>query len=160
MNLKTLMAKFGLTAKEERAEVDLKETEELTEMLSVLEANEQALAEKVAEVASLQEQLAQFAEAKAAAETAAKEAIAKAREEKMSARMAEMTKEFGDVKAAKLFKIAEKMEDAEYAEVFGLQKEMAAEEEASFKEHGVDAKAEEVKDQPTHFKDYIKKESK
>lgn len=140
------------------------QSEEAVAALATLQASfeEQAvaLAAALSQVETLKTQLEESAAAQAQAEAAAQEAAAQAHQEKMDARMAVLTTEFGDVKAASLFKIAEKMEDEAFAEVFGLQKELAAKEEAAFAEQGVDAKADNVPEQPTHFKQFIKKESK
>lgn len=176
--LKNLFKKNAEQSAEDKKEVEMTvdnaaltaQLEEAT-ALATLQASFDAQAAELAaaveqnvqmttEIESLKSQLEEFAEAKAKAEAAAKEMAAKAHQEKMDSRMAALKTEFGDEKAARLFKVAEKMEDTEFSEVFGLQKEMAANEEAAFAEQGVDAKAEEVAEQPTSFMKFIKKESK
>lgn len=140
------------------------QSEEAVAALAALQASfdEQAvaLAAALSQVETLQAQLTQFADAAAQAEAAAKELAAKAHQEKMEARMTALTTEFGEDTAAKLSSVIEKMEDAEFSAVFGVQKALAAKEEESFAEQGVDAKAESVEKQPTHFKQFIKKETK
>lgn len=157
MKLADLLQKFGLVAKEEATQVDLKETEELNELLAAFEEKETALTSATTKIEALEAELAQFAEAKAAAEKSAADAIAKAHQDKVDARLSQLSAEFGDEKAAKLIKIAENMEDAEYAEVFGIQKELAAKEEVTFKEQGIEGQVKAEK-KPVHFNTFIKKQ--
>ena len=159
MKLADLLQKFGLVAKEEATQVDLKDTEELKELLAAFEGKEAELSGAIEEVANLKAELAQFAEAKEAAEKAAAEAVAKAHQDKMDMRMSQLSAEFGDEKAAKLLKIAANMDDAEYAEVFGVQRELAAKEEETFAEQGIEGQVQAEK-KPVHFKTFIKKQGK
>ncbi len=129
MKLSDLMKRFGLSAKEENAQVDLKDTAEVTEMLQVLENQETALAEALvendelqAQVDSLQKQLSQFAEQKAAAEADAKKV-------KMDARMASLSKEVGDERAQKVLAATEGMDDAAFQAIADALK-MSADNEA------------------------------
>lgn len=145
---------------ETQAPVLAAQFEEAVAALATLQTSfdEQAatLAAALSQVEELKSQLSQYADAAAQAEAAAQELAAKAHQEKMEARMASLTTEFGEDTAAKLSSVIEKMEDAEFSAVFGVQKAMAAKEEEAFAEQGVDAKAESVEKQPTHFKQYIK----
>jgi hypothetical protein len=159
MKLADLMKRFGLSAKEESAQVDLKDTEELQELLAAFDEKETQLIEALDQIDELTKQMEKFEEAKVAAEQAAAEAVAKAHKEKVEARMSKLAAEFGDEKAAKFEKFAETMNDTEFAEVFGVQKELAAKQDESFAESGVDAKVKEEK-KPAHFKQFIKKQGK
>ena len=114
-----------------------------------------ALQAALSQIEEMKTAMLEFAEAKEAAELAAQEAVANAHKEKVDARMSQLTAEFGDEKAAKFAKFADTMEDAEFAEVFGIQKELAVKEEKTFNEQGVDAKVQEDK-KPLHFKNFIK----
>lgn len=159
MKLSDLMKMFGLQAKEEDNQVDLKDTKELNELLAAFDEKETQLIEALDQIDELNKQLEQFAEQKAVAEKAAADAIAKAHSEKMAARMAHLSAELGDDKAEKMAKIVEKMDDAEFNEVFGVQKELAAKEDEKLAEAGIDAKVQEDK-KPVHFKTFIKKQGK
>lgn len=159
MKLSDLMKMFGLQAKEEDNQVDLKDTKELSELLAAFDEKETQLIEALDQIDELNKQLEQFAEQKAVAEKAAADAIAQAHSEKMAARMAHLSAELGDDKADKMAKIVEKMDDAEFAEVFGVQKELAAKEDEKLAEAGIDAKVQEDK-KPVHFKTFIKKQGK
>ena len=159
MKLSDLMKMFGLQAKEEDNQVDLKDTKELNELLAACDEKETQLIEALDQLDELNKQLEQFAEAKTAAEQAAADAVAKAHQEKMDARMAQLSTDLGDDKAAKMLKIVEKMDDAEFNEVFGVQKELAAKQDEKFVEAGVDARVKEEK-KPVHFKQFIKKQGK
>lgn len=159
MKLSDLMKIFGLQAKEEDNQVDLKDTKELNELLAAFDEKETQLIEALDQIDELNKQLEQFAEQKAAAEKAAADAIAQAHKEKMDARMAQLSAELGDDKAEKMLKIVEKMDDAEFAEVFGAQKELVAKEDEKLAEAGIDAKVQEDK-KPVHFKTFIKKQGK
>lgn len=129
MKLADLMKRFGLSAKEVDAQVDLKDTAELQEMLAVLETQETALAEALvtidelqAEKEALQTQMQEFAEQKAAAE-------ANAKQMKMDARLASLSKEVGDERAAKVLAATEGMDDAAFDAIASALK-MSADNEA------------------------------
>lgn len=138
---------------------DKQENQEAVAALSALQASydTQAAELKAAleQIAEMKQAMEEFSAQKEQAEKSAAEAIAKAKQEKLEHRMSMLSKEFGDEKATKFSKFAETMEDAEFNEVFGIQKELSAKEEESFKEAGVDAKVAEDK-KPAHFKQFIK----
>lgn len=157
MKLADLLKKFGLSAPEANAQVDLKDTAELQQMLDVLEGQETSLAEALvandtlqAEVDSLKSQLEQFAEAKAQAE-------ADALKTKMEARMASLSKDVGDERAAKVLAATEGMDDASFEAIASALKMSAVEEAKSemFTEQGVAAEAPATA-QPAHFNTVIK----
>jgi hypothetical protein len=150
-----------MTTKKEKPE--MASNQEAEAALSALQASfdEQGVALKAAlsQIEEMKTAMEEFAEAKAVAEQATKDVIAKAHNEKVEARMSQLTTEFGDEKAAKFAKFADTMEDAEFAEVFGIQKELAVKEEKSFVEQGIEGQVKADK-KPTHFKNYIKKQGK
>ncbi len=133
IKLADIMKRFGLAAKEERAEVDLKDTEELRELLAAFDSNAQALSAALAQIDELKAEMAQFAEAKAAAELAAEQV-------KMDARMAVLSKEVGDERAKAVLAATKGMDDAQFNAIADALK-VSAEAEANsplFKEAGVD----------------------
>jgi hypothetical protein len=147
------------TMAQAQVEVSFKDSAEFQAMISEMEAQETALTEAMCQIDELKKQLGQFAEAKAVAEQATKDAIAKAHNEKVEARMNQLTAEFGDEKATKFAKFANMMEDAEFAEVFGIQKELAVKEEKSFVEQGIEGQVKADK-KPIHFNTFIKSQNK
>jgi hypothetical protein len=159
MKLADLKKLLGMQANEEDVKMEFKDSKELTEFVSAYESKEKELSDAFGKIASLEDQLKEFAEAKALAEAQAAQIAAKAKQEKVDARMAALSKEFGDEKAAKFSKFAETMENEEFAEIFGVQQELSAIEEQSFNESGIDAQVKEDR-KMTHFKQFIKKEGK
>lgn len=134
MKLADLMKMFGLAAKEEHAQVDLKNTEELQQLLAAFDEKETQLIEALDQIDALNQKLEQYAEQTAKAEADAKQV-------KMDARMASLSKEVGDERAKKVLAATEGMDDTQFNAIADALK-MSADTEAKsklFNEEGVDS---------------------
>lgn len=145
MKLSDLMKKFGLTAKEESVAVDLKDTPELHEMLAAFDEKETALSAALEQVNELTTQMSQFKEQAAKAE-------ADAKQEKLDARLAALSKDVGDERASAVLAATEGLDDVQF-EAIAQALKLSADNEAKtelFTEGGVegdvkpDAHAEET----------------
>lgn len=136
MKLSDLMKKFGLTAKEESVEVDLKETPELHELLAAFDEKETALSAALAQVNELTTQMSQFKEQAAKAEADAKQV-------KMDARLASLSKDVGDERASAVLAATEGLDDTQF-EAIAQALKLSADNEATsplFTEAGVQGEA-------------------
>lgn len=130
--------------------LNVTETEEFKTLLSQFEEQTAQLQVAQDQISALQTSLEQFAEAKAQAE-------ADAIKTKMEARMASLSKDVGDERAAKVLAATEGMDDASFEAIASALKMSAVEEAKSemFTEQGVSAEAPATA-QPAHFNTVIK----